>query len=330
MKFKAIVLGIFCFFIFSAFPSHAATKLKKLGTNPFYKTTDLKAEDIYPLLVEHQKDLKTGFISAGAIDLFEPFMAQVKSTMPEPFKVQPGDTLLWMIFKKKNKPVVINDVIWAGKKPFQGYRVTVRHKGSDYEFVIPEICFNISLKSISDVPAPPPPPPPKPKETVEPAKEVKEQPAPVVTQPEPTPVVAEQLPRQGFFVGDMGLYEQPDPATFAFFRVGYMHKFNDKAGLTGFIGIAPLLEGCEDNPAILADAIFTYDVAPKFFLGAGVGVWHTSFKTRADLLLEAGYYLTQEPKGPNFALFVEARSALDQMDDIAGYGRFGGGFRIYY
>ncbi len=328
MKIKAIVLGMICCFVIGTHTSHAATKLKKLGTYPFYKTTDLKAKDIYPILMKYQKVIKTGFINAGAVALFEPFMAQVKSTAPEPIEVQPGETLLWMMFKKRNKPIIMKDVIWAGKKPFQAFRVTVRHKDSDYEFVFPSICFNISLKSISDVPAPAPPPPPK--ETVKPAEEPEKQPAPVVTQPKPVPVVAEQQPKKGFFVGDAGLYKQPDPATFAFFRIGYMHKFNDKVGLTGLVGFAPLLEGCEDNPAILADAIFTYDLASKFFLGAGVGIWHTSFKTRADLLLEAGYYLTKEFKGPNFALFFEARSAFDQMDDIADYGRFGGGLRIYY
>lgn len=335
---------IFCF-VLAAHASHAATQLKKLGTHPFHKITLLKAEDIYPTLMKSRDEAKTGFINAGAIALFEPFMAQAKSTTLEPTMVHPGETLVWMMFKKKGKPVIINDVTWTGQKPFQAFRVMVRHKGSDYEFIIPEICFNISLKGISDAPAPAPTPPPpapaptpvpapapapKPEAAAKPADGMKKQPAPAAAPTKPAAADDAHLGKKGRIVGDTGLYRQPDPATFAFFRVGYMHQINDKMGVTGLVGFAPLLEGCEDNPAKLADVLFTYDLAPSFFLGAGVGIWHTSFKTRTDLLLEAGHYLTKDLKGPNFALFFEVRSAFDQMDEIEDFGRFGLGFRIYY
>jgi hypothetical protein len=154
--------------------------------------------------------------------------------------------------------------------------------------------------------------------------------SPAVAAPAAAPVKAAGIPRKGLFVGDVGFMKQLDPATFLPIRVGYMHKFTDKTALTGLVGFAPLLEGCEDNPPKLADVLFSYNPVPKFFLGAGIGMWHTSFDTRVDLILEAGLHLTNNPTGPNFVFFLEGRSAFDEFDEISDLGRFGSGLRILF
>lgn len=124
--------------------------------------------------------------------------------------------------------------------------------------------------------------------------------------------------------------KQIDPATFFPIRVGYMHRFNPKNAVAGLVGFAPLAEGCEDNPPLLADAFYFFYPTPKYFLGTGVGLWDTSFDTRFDLLLEAGVLLTENPTGVNFGLFIEGRSAFDEFDELEEKGRLGIGLRMFF
>jgi hypothetical protein len=154
---------------------------------------------------------------------------------------------------------------------------------------------------------------------------------PPIAAPAPAPPVkAAVLPKPWMIVGDVGYMKQLDPATFMPIRVGYMHKFSEKTSLMGLIGFAPLLEGCEDNPPKLLDVLYSYDFTPSLFIGAGIGMWHTSFDTRIDFILETGAHLTKNPTGVNFDLFVEGRSAFDEFDEISDLGRFGAGIRILF
>ncbi len=129
---------------------------------------------------------------------------------------------------------------------------------------------------------------------------------------------------------DLGALIRFDPSTFGLVRLGYRYKFTDQLALTGLVGFAPLIDGDNDNPAFLADAIFTYHPAKWIYLGAGVGLWASSEDSKGDLILEIGFPLTHSSKGPNFELFVEGRSAFDQMDEFGLYGRVGGGLRILF
>jgi len=264
-----------------------------------------------------------------------------------------------MIFKKKNKPVVLKDVIWAGKDTFKAYRIVMRHKESDYTFVFPVICMNIALQKIVAAPAaapvaaPLPAPAPAPVKTPAPAPappakvEGGPAPAPAAAPPPavapkpaaaappvaaaaPAVVAGVPAPRKGHIIGDVGFMKQFDPATFLPIRVGYMHWFNEKNAIAGLVGFAPLMEGCEDNPPILADVLYFFYPTSKFFLGAGVGMWDTSFDTRIDLLLEAGFMLTENPTGVNFGLFLEGRSAFDEFDEVEERGRIGIGLRMFF
>jgi hypothetical protein len=136
--------------------------------------------------------------------------------------------------------------------------------------------------------------------------------------------------KRGFFVADIGLLQQFDPATFLPIRVGYMHKLTEKVAITALVGGAPLLNGCSDNPATIGDIMLSYYPVPRFFISAGTGMWHTTFKTRTDFILDTGYQLTDNPNGPNFSIYLEGRSAFDEFDDISGLGRFGGGIRAHF
>jgi len=349
MKIKGILVGLVGLFLGLAWsiPSaDAAIKLKKLGGHPFYKAGAPKAEGVYPVLTRLKTDVKLGFAKAGAAELYEPFMEQLKTAKLEPVNIRPGEALKWMIYKKKGKVAVSKDLVWSGKAPFQAYRMVVRHNDREYEFIIPKVCLNLSLKEVTDVPkvmAPPPPPPKEEPKAASPPKEPEGAP-PVAAAPPPaptpspgpaTPESAADKPKaeakKGFFVADVGVLARFDVSPYGLLRAGYRYKFTDQFALTGLLGFAPLIDGDNaDNPAFVADAIFTYHPAKIIYLGAGVGLWSTSKDSKGDLILEVGFPITAEPKGPNFEFFIEGRSAFDQFSDWTKYGRVGGGLRILF
>ncbi len=344
IKFKlAGWLGLFLLLAWSIQPADAATQLKELGKSPFYKAKGLKADAVFPLLTRLKGNVKLGFTKAGAADLYEPFMNQLKTTKPELVTIQPGEAFQWMLYKKKGKPAVVRDLTWAGKSSFQAYRVVVRHNERDHIFIIPLICLNISLKEVTEVPkmaAPPPLPPKDEPKTSAPPKEPETVP-PVAVAPPPAPVPSPAPPvtapetpkaeaKKGSIVADFGVLMRFDVSAFGLLRLGYRYKFTDQLALTGLLGFAPLIDGKNDYPAFLADAIFTYHPSKIIYLGVGAGLWSTSNDSKGDLILEVGFPITYEPKGPNFEWFVEGRSAFDQFGEFGKFGRVGGGLRVLF
>ena len=407
MKKKVIFLVLVLSFLFGIHPLYASTQLKRLGANPFLKVEALRAEAIYPIIMKNKEDARLGFIKAGAVNLFHPFMEQLKTAKIDAVQVPPGETFMWMIFKKKKKVFVLNDVEWAGKAPFEGYRLVIEHNKRAYEFIIPKVCFNIALKSVADIPVKAPVKAEPKKEVAKVVEALKNQPPQcnltvspkrfltgstvisdasksidsdgkivsvtfTITDSKGSVVeekVVEEAPfiyktkmkkagvhkiqamvkddagdespvnsctrevtalKRGFFIGDIELLQQFDPATSLPIRVGYMHKFTEKVAITALVGGAPLLNGRSDNPATIVDIMLSYYPVPKFFLSAGTGMWHTTFKTRTDFILDTGYQFTDNPNGPNFSIYLEGRSAFDEFDNISGLGRFGGGIRAHF
>ena len=539
---RKIIVSVIVFSLFLGATSLYAATLTRLGTSPFYKAKDLKPQDVYRIVKANADIVKDGFIKARALDLYGPFMAQLESAKLEEIQVQPKETLLWMIFKKKNKAYLLRDVVWKGKKPFAAYRFVVNHGEQAHEFIFPKICMNIALRSITPVAKKPiakkivPPPA---KKTAPPAavpvvkkneppycdikaaprrlftgnivtldasdshdpdgkiesvkltltnrsdntveeivlskapfiyeanmkkagdyeiratvkddrgdsescvvdvKVLKKLPPPVVKKVAPpvvkkvAPPVAKKIvppaavavvkkneppycdlkaaPRQlftdnivtldasgsydpdgkiesvklaltnrsdntveeimlskapfiyeanmkkvgdyeiratvkddrgdsescvvdvkvlkrGVFVADLGVLKQFDPATWLPIKVGYMYKIKENLVVTGLIGPAPLVSGNDDRPATIGDIILSYYMS-NFFMGGGAGVFHTSNKTRADLILDTGYQITNNDNGPNISIYVQGRSAVDQFDNISKYGRLGIGLRMYF
>ena len=122
MKMKGILAGLIGLFLglaWSIQSVEAATQLKKMGGNPFYKAGGLKAEGVAPILNRLKADVKRGFAKAGAAELYDPFMGQLKTAKLEPVTVRPGEALKWMIYKKKGKVAVSKNLVWSGKAPFE-------------------------------------------------------------------------------------------------------------------------------------------------------------------------------------------------------------------
>jgi plastocyanin len=150
MKKFIFLLLIFCF----VFTVSAEEKVTRLGQHPFYKSRDLKAADLKIIALDKAGEVKQGFEMAGNGELVFAFLEQIQKADIQTIELNPGDTVKWMLFKKGRKVQVKNDMVWAGKKPITAYNFTIFREGKLYEFIVPKICGNISLKNVTEVPAP--------------------------------------------------------------------------------------------------------------------------------------------------------------------------------
>jgi len=150
MKKVIFLVLVFCF----VFAVTAEEKVTQLGQHPFYKSRDLKPADLKIIAVDKAGEVKQGFEQAGSGDLVFAFLEQIQKADIQTIDLAPGDTLQWMLFKRGKKVLVKNDVIWSGKKPITAYNFSIFRDGKLYEFIVPKICGNISLKSVKEIPGP--------------------------------------------------------------------------------------------------------------------------------------------------------------------------------
>ncbi len=137
------------------------------------------------------------------------------------------------------------------------------------------------------------------------------------------------------FLADLGYYRQFDPANYVFGRVGMEYKFTEQFALLGLIGGAPELDG-DGASAFLADLLAEFSFS-RFFVDLGLGAWITNGdsdipeeNSQLDMIAGFGARVFGEPDKFNASVFVEARSAFDEMDEMYKYGRFGVGVRFRF
>ncbi len=304
--------------------AQAQTELKELGRSPFFKPELQTVGDFQDMVKETLPDLRRGFATAGASALLDDFVIQVEQSNIEKVDVPIGEQLQWMIYKKAQRVEVMKNVIWAGKAPFEAYRLVVDRDGKRNVFVVPTICGNVSLLRSSDLPAPVPAPvvtAPTPT------------PAPVVAAPAPVPATdtpwTEPVLKRGNIVVDLGYLHQPDPANYLLMRVGYAYRFHEHFSLLGMVGFAPVISGDDDTDSVMADLTANYHF-DRMYIGGGMGFWHSSMKDRADMIVNAGYRIYGEAYQRNLSLFVEGRIGVDDFSDFNDYVRYGGGLRYQF
>lgn len=134
---------------------------------------------------------------------------------------------------------------------------------------------------------------------------------------------------RGRFTADSAALYQDDPATFLPVRVGYEWRFNSRFSLLGMVGMADVIHGNDDTFSVLGDlsALYRYN---RFFVGTGVGLWHSDRNDRLDFIFNTGYMVWGDLNDTNLSVFVEGRSAFDEFDDLERYGRIGGGLRLQF
>jgi hypothetical protein len=274
-----------------------------------------------------QADIKKGFEIAGIGPVFDSFMSQVGDAQISTVEYYKGQKMQWMFYRRNGEGPVRVDrtILWESDTPFTGYEFYIDHDGDRYVFAVPLICANIALKDVGPAPVAPPPPPPVAKPEPKPEPE-----------PEPAPVapVAAALPI-GWLL-DAGYLYQADPAHYLFVRGGIEYPFNENLSLIGMLGVAPKIDGDDGKTAFLADLLLNYSW-DKLFLAGGIGAWLTGGDSDLDtedndldLVVELGYQIYEKPEKFKLSGFIEARSAVDEMDDFDLYGRVGAGLRFKF
>ena len=147
-KMKKTLLTLFILLTFLVSLQAAEKKVTRLGGHPFYKSKNLTPDELKKIAVDRAGDVKMGFEEAGYGGLVYPFLEQIQKSELKETTIEPGDKLMWMLAKRGKKVTVGHDIVWAGKKPVPAYTFKIAREENIYEFVIPKICANISLKSI--------------------------------------------------------------------------------------------------------------------------------------------------------------------------------------
>ncbi len=365
VKRKLFLLLIVCTAMSFASAAGAATTWKRLGTNPFYRPSLSSEADLKTLVKTRGADLKTGFTKAGYPDLYPAFMEQFPTVKIESVKVAPGESFTWVVFKKKKngRVAVLKDPVWKGAAPFDAYRFFIDKDGKRHEFVVPYACGNVALRNVAPIPPPPvavappapapkppapvaappvvvtpPPPPPAAPAPVAVAPPPPPAAKPVVVAPPPPPVaprpVAPPPPApapvakpHGGPLFDVGLSRQPDPANYAFARIGYEVPLADRLYLMGLVGGYVRWMGKDGGSAFIADALLDYHWLGGLSVGLGAGYWSGN-DGQVDLIADVGFLLGSRPDGRNCSLFIEARLPTDELDNPNDFGRFGLGLRF--
>ena len=137
-------------------------------------------------------------------------------------------------------------------------------------------------------------------------------------------------------IADMAFLHQRDPANYVQARVGLRHRFTEEFAVLGLVGLAPKVHGDDGESAVVADLLGMYYL-DRLSLGLGVGAWLTNGDSdvpaedsQIDLIADIGFRVYGDPEEFNTALFIEARSGVDELDDAWKYGRYGGGVRFEF
>jgi len=111
----------------------------------------------------------------------------------------------------------------------------------------------------------------------------------------------------------------------------------ENVSLLTMIGAAPKVGGSDGDSAFLLDLLAQYNWSTPLkggFIGLGFGGWFTSGDAEddsadsdLDFIANIGFKVLDQP---DMSVFFEMRNAVDELDGIAQYGRFGAGLRFRF
>ena len=130
-------------------------------------------------------------------------------------------------------------------------------------------------------------------------------------------------------VVDAGFSYQFDPASYLFARIGYEFPLFDKLSLLAMVGGSFRIYGKDGGSAFIADAILDYHWWNRLSFGLGAGFWSGN-GGQMDLIANLGFLVYGKPDSFNSTLFLEARSKINEMDNMHDQGRFGLGIRFRF
>ena len=143
---SALILLVLSSFAVSALAADKPGKIRRLG-NPVTAFSTEPADTLEKLqsqFRQYRADLETVLREAGwggdPADLF----ATIDCGDVERVQVPVGDAIQWMGFRRHKKPVVKQNLVWAGKEPFDAWKVEFESNGAVHTFIVPVVCLNLS------------------------------------------------------------------------------------------------------------------------------------------------------------------------------------------
>jgi hypothetical protein len=125
------------------------------GANAFFRAPDgLTAEAFKAMCVEKKEEITALLYEAGWQWGPEVFFDAVAAGQFKEVQFPVGGELEWMMFRKKGKPTLGYNFIWAGKEPLDAFEVTLNvddtkdQKDYVYKFIVPRACSNIALYAL--------------------------------------------------------------------------------------------------------------------------------------------------------------------------------------
>lgn len=136
------------------------TEITRLGgANAFFKAKGgLTAETFQAMCKEKAEDITTLLYEAGWSWGPEVLLDAIEAGEFEEVQFPVGGELEWMMFRKKGKPTLGYDFVWAGKEPFDAFKISLavndgkNCKDYVYDFIVPKACANIALYSMKTTP----------------------------------------------------------------------------------------------------------------------------------------------------------------------------------
>ena len=96
----------------------------------------------------------------------------------------------------------------------------------------------------------------------------------------------------------------------------------------GLVGGFIRFDGDDGGDAFVADALLDYYLTEKMFIGGGVGFWSGN-DGKADLILNTGYLVYENPDVMKISIFVEGRCEADDLIS-SDATRVGAGLRFQF
>lgn len=134
----------------------AEHRVKKLGypSTSFHKPPLKKADDLRRMLrgkkvaADVLTVLQKGGYSGTAEDLDR--AAQTGEIIE--IKIAPETRIPFMALRRKGKPDIITDVVWAGSKEFEAYELRFTSSSKEWRLVVPKACGNVWIEDVTPPP----------------------------------------------------------------------------------------------------------------------------------------------------------------------------------
>jgi len=152
----------------SAQPGGREISVSVLGSSNRFSQPLGTVDDLHAMAIANRVQITHVLTVVGLADISPQVIDTLTTGHVTEVTIVPGTHINWMAVKRAGRPVVLQNVRWTGRQPFDAWQFAVKANGTTYDFIVPKVCGNLSLLTVGPVspvitrvePATPIPPPP--------------------------------------------------------------------------------------------------------------------------------------------------------------------------